>query len=450
MKLTFLGAAGTVTGSKYLLETAGRRILIDCGLFQGRKELRLRNWQALPLDPAQLDAVILTHAHIDHTGYLPLLVREGYRGPVYCTEATRDLCGVLLPDSGFLHEEDARYANKRGFSKHHPALPLYTEQQARDSLASLEPKPFDQSIDLGGSVSFRFRLAGHILGAAGVEIRTEGRTVFFSGDVGRPVDPIMYPPEPIESADILIVEATYGNRRHDTTSPGKVLASLVERAERQRGVLLIPSFAVGRAQSLLHLLAELNREGRLHMPVFLNSPMAIRATEIYKAHSAIHRLSPDECIEMGDVCTYVRSVDDSIALNRAHGPMVIISASGMLSGGRVLHHLKAFGGDPRNLIFMVGFQAPGTRGEALENGAAELKIHGEYWPMRASVHALESLSAHADYAELLDWLASRDTPPQRVFITHAEPEAAQAFRQHLTERLGWTAEIAGDGQSVEF
>ena len=450
VRVTFLGAAGTVTGSKYLVEADGTQILVDCGLFQGLKRLRERNWRTLPVDVSRLAAVVLTHAHLDHSGYLPLLVKRGFTGSVYCTHGTRALCGILLPDSGHLQEEDAEFANRKGFSKHHPALPLYTRDDAEGSLDVLKPVAFDQPVPVGGGMSVRFRPVGHILGASSVEIRVGGEHIVFSGDVGRPADPVMRAPRPLERADYLIVESTYGDRLHPETPPTDSLAELIEATVDRSGVILIPSFAVGRAQTLLHLLGQLRAAGRIprDLPVYLNSPMAIDATKIFCAHQDEHRLTPEQCRSMCDVATYVNSAEDSKALNHRHGPMIIISASGMATGGRILHHLKAFGGDPRNTVLFAGYQAAGTRGEALLQGAGRIKIHGEDVLIRAQIEQLSGLSAHADYRELIEWLAPLHRAPSRIFITHGEQTASAALQGHFREALGWMSEIPHDGETV--
>ncbi len=442
MKLTFLGATGTVTGSKTLLDVAGTQLLVDCGLFQGLKSLRLRNWQPLPLKPATLGSVVLTHAHIDHSGYLPLLVKRGFRGRVHCTRATYDLCRILLPDAGHLQEEQARYANEHGFSKHKPALPLYTVADALKALKHFKPMDYGRARTLDGGVRLRFAPAGHILGASIVELEADRKRVVFSGDLGRYSDPIMHPPAPIPETDYLVVESTYGNRLHENRDPEKELEAHLRRVIGRKGVVVIPAFAVGRAQMLLHYLARIRARGALDgIPVYLNSPMAIDATRIFRQYRSEHRLSEAECQAACTVAKMVNTPEESKALNARGGPMVIVSASGMATGGRVLHHLQAFAPDPRNLILFAGFQAAGTRGAALVEGAASVKIHGEYVPVRAEVVNLDSLSAHADYAEILRWLGGFKRPPQRTFITHGEPAAADELRRRITESLGWECRV---------
>ncbi len=438
MELTFLGATGTVTGSKYLLGGAGRPVLVDCGLFQGLKALRLRNWQPLPVPPSSIGAVVLTHAHIDHSGYLPLLVKHGFRGHVYCTRATFELCKILLPDSGHLQEEQARFANERGFSRHKPALPLYTVGDAVQALKHFTPMDYATPRSLEGGVSFRFLPAGHILGAAIVVAEAGGRKVVFSGDLGRSADPVMRPPTQVAEADYVVVESTYGNRRHADRDPEQELEDHLTRAIERKGVVVIPAFAVGRAQMLLHFLARIRARGRLEgVPVYLNSPMAVDATRIFQQFRTEHRLTEEECRAACTVAKMVNTPEESRALNTRGGPMIIVSASGMATGGRVLHHLAAFAPEPRNLILFAGFQAAGTRGAALVAGAESVKIHGEYVPVRAEVCNLDSLSAHADYTELLGWLGGFARPPKRTFITHGEPAAADELRRRISETLGW-------------
>lgn len=442
LEIEFLGATGTVTGSRYLVHAAGKRLLVDCGLFQGYKQLRLRNWAPFPADPKSIDAVILTHAHLDHSGYLPLLARNGYGGPVYCSGATAALCGLLLPDSGHLQEEDARYANRKGFSKHRPALPLYTQEDARRCLAQLRPLEFDADTEIVPGVRVRLWPSGHILGAAMVQIRCQGRTLLFSGDLGRPNDLVMRPPAQIGATDFLVVESTYGNRRHEADDPLDRFADVVSRTAARGGVVVIPAFAVGRAQSLLYAVHLMKSANRIpDIPVYLNSPMAVDATALYHRYRTEHRLTEAECKAMCTAARFVNSVEESKSLNTRRGPMVLISASGMVTGGRVLHHLKAFAPDPRNSILLSGFQAGGTRGAAIAAGAASVKIHGEHIPVRAEVAMLTNLSAHADRREILDWLGHFSSPPRATFITHGEPAAADGLRQSMEETMKWPCRL---------
>lgn len=450
--LTFLGATGTVTGSKYLLEANGLRILVDCGLFQGDRELRERNWRPLPFEVNKLDAVFLTHAHMDHSGYIPVLYNNGFTGPVYCTSGTIALASILLPDSGYLQEESAKYANKKGYSRHTPAEPLYTLAEAKASLGLLSEAGFNQSVHLAEGVEVTFHRAGHILGSAWIVFTINGLRITFSGDLGRPVDPVMLPPEKLQPTDYLIIESTYGNRLHDTHPPMHVLRDIVNQSVRNHGILMIPAFAVGRAQTLLHLLATLRQSGEIpEVPIFLNSPMAINATDIYCAHADEHRLSLDACRVMCETATYVNSAEESRALNRRRGPMIIISASGMASGGRILHHFKAWLGDARNTVLFAGFQAEGTLGAELLAGAKQAQIHGQSYQVKAKICAITSLSAHADSEEIRDWVSTLGTkPPKGVFITHGEPDAALALGQVLENAIGLEAEIPTYGQQIEL
>ena len=442
MDLTFLGGTGTVTGSKYLLRDTGASVMVDCGLFQGLKALRQRNWERLAVNPASVGAVVLSHAHIDHSGYLPLLVRNGFPGHVYCTRATFDLCKILLPDSGHLQEEQARYANTQGISRHKPALPLYTVDDAIRALKRITPMDYDEPRQLDGGVRFRFLPAGHILGAAIVVFETGRRRIVFSGDLGRQADPVMQPPAGVAQADFLVVESTYGNRRHALRDPEQELAAHLARAIGRGGVVVIPAFAVGRTQTVLHFLARIRARGLLEgVPVYLNSPMAIDATRIFGRYRAEHRLTEDECHAACSVAKMVNTPAESKALNQRSGPMIIVSASGMATGGRVLHHIEAFAPDPRNMILFTGFQATGTRGAALVERADSVKIHGAYVPVRAEVVNLDSLSAHADYTEILDWLRGFAHPPSKTFITHGEPAASDELRRRIVESLGWACSV---------
>ncbi len=446
--LVFLGATDTVTGSKTLIEHGGRRVLVDCGLFQGLKELRLRNWESLGIDAASIDAVVLTHAHIDHSGYLPRLCRDGFRGPVFCSPGTRDLLRVLLPDSGHLQEEQARYANMHGSSRHHPALPLYSRREAEASLAQLHPVGFAEAFRVVDGVEARFARAGHIVGASSVRLDLAGRIVTFSGDVGRPTDPLMRPPEPLEATDVLVVESTYGDRRHPPSDTLDQLAEVFEETFARGGVVIVPAFAVGRAQHLLHCVAELRKAGRMRdVPVFLDSPMAIEATRIFVDNADDHRLSPEQTEEMCAAARYANTPEDSKAIDARTGPMLIISASGMATGGRVLHHLRRFMPDRRNTILLVGFQSVGTRGRALLDGVEEIKIFGDYVRVGARVVTITGLSAHADWFELTEWLAKAELKPTRVFVNHGEPAAADAFRRRLVERFGWTVTLPHRGEA---
>jgi metallo-beta-lactamase family protein len=449
--LSFLGGAGTVTGSKYALSDGRHTFLVDCGLFQGFKSLRLKNWAPFPIAPDKIEAVVLTHAHLDHSGYLPLLVKRGFDGSAVCSRSTADLCKILLPDAGHLQQKDAEFANRHGFSKHKPALPLYDETDARHALEHLTPIRFEQEHALRGGTTVRLRRAGHILGAASAEVRLGGATIVFSGDLGRYDDPIMRDPVPIARADYLLVESTYGDRRHDKRDPAEVLAEIVETTVARGGTVIIPAFAVGRAQTLLFHLERLKARGRLsNVPVFLDSPMAQDASDLFCANHHDHKLSETECRRACAVATYVRGSEDSKALTANPLPKVIVSASGMATGGRVLHHLKHYAPDSKNTILFAGFQAGGTRGSAMVAGAEAIKIHGAYVPVRAHVKNLDMLSAHADADELLRWLRAFDAAPRMTFVVHGEPAASDALRHRIEEELGWPCIVPDLGQTVDL
>ena len=442
LTLSFLGGAGTVTGSRYVLESGESRVLVDCGLFQGLKQLRLRNWAPFPVPPKTISEAILTHAHLDHSGHLPRLVRDGFAGKVHCSEATRDLCEVLLRDSAHLQEQDAEYANRRGFSKHKPALPLYTVHDAERALGRLSPMRFDEEREIGSGFRVRLRRAGHLLGAGSVECTWQGTKLVFSGDLGRYDDPMLPDPSVMQEADYLVVESTYGNRRHDRTDPQAALAEIIELTTGRGGTVTIPAFAVGRAQTLLYHLERLKASGRLtNVPIFLNSPMAFDASDILCRHMEDQKLSEAACKRACGVARYVRDVEESKALNENPMPKVIVSASGMATGGRVLHHLKRFAPDPRSTILFAGFQAAGTRGAAMVAGAETIKIHGEYIPVHAEVKNLPMLSAHADAEEILRWLRNFRRPPRMTFITHGEPTASDVLRRRIQDELGWRATV---------
>ena len=451
LNLSFLGGAGTVTGSKYLVENEKQKLLIDCGLFQGFKSLRLKNWAPFPVQPSSIAAVVLTHAHLDHSGYLPLLVKHGFRGSIFCSKGTADLCAILLPDAAHLQEKDAEYANRHNFSKHKPALPLYTEADAQQALRHMKPFAFEQDYSLPGGGRARLRRAGHILGAASVQLDWGGTTIVFSGDLGRYDDLIMVDPVEIEHTDYLVVESTYGNRRHEKDNPQDALAKIVADTVGRGGTLVIPAFAVGRAQSLLYLFHQLKSSGRFsNVPIFLDSPMAIDASDLFCKDFKDHKLSEAQCRRTCAVAHYVRTVEESKSLDHSPMPKVIISASGMATGGRVLHHLKHYAPDARNTILFAGFQAGGTRGAAMMAGADSIKIHGAYVPVRAQVKNLDILSAHADSDEILRWLRGFKSPPRMTFVTHGEPVASDALRHRIEEELGWPSEVPEHGQKVEL
>jgi metallo-beta-lactamase family protein len=438
-----------VTGSKYLIEAGGLRILVDCGLFQGYKNLRLLNWQPMPFSTKEIDAVVLTHAHIDHSGALPLLVKQGYRGPVYATRATAELCGLLLPDSGHLQEADADFANRHKSSKHHPALPLYTEEDARRALKLFKPLEFDELLTLG-PLQLRLRGAGHILGASSVELRQGNHSLLMSGDLGRPDDLMMKPPVPIEHGDTLVIESTYGDRTHDDGDHTGELADVIRRTAARGGMVIVPAFAVGRTQALLHQIWLLKKAKQIpDLPVFLDSPMAIDTTGIYQHHANEHRLSADDCRHMGTVARFCRTPDQSRELNQLTYPAIIISASGMATGGRILHHLKNHLGDHRCSVVFAGFQAGGTRGARLVQGERSIRIFGQDVAVNAEIVSLPGMSAHADAGQIMDWLRTAKRPPQHVYITHGEQDASDALRRRIQRDLGWHASVPMMGDRVE-
>ena len=442
MRLTFLGATGTVTGSRYLLEHGDRRFLVDCGLFQGLKQLRLRNWEVPPFDPRAIDAVVLTHAHLDHSGWLPRLVELGFRGAIHATSATRDLCALILPDSARLLEEEAAYANRHGFSKHRPALPLYTEVAAMAALERFRHQHFDRAFEPIPGVRVVLRRAGHLLGAASVRVEWDGGSMLLSGDLGRNDDLVSVQPALPEAAETVVLESTYGDRIREPGDALTAIAEVVNRTAARGGIVLVPSFAIGRTQALLYALHLLKTERRIpDLPVFLNSPMAANASRIYVEHREEHRLSPAQCEAMFAVARIINSVEESKRLNGIRMPSIIVSASGMATGGRVLHHLKAFAPERRNSLLFVGFQAVGTRGAAIVAGARDVKVHGEYVPVRAEVAQIDLLSAHADRDGLLAWLGAMPTAPKRIFLTHGEPASADALRLAIQDRLGWSASV---------
>lgn len=442
MRIQFLGAVQTVTGSKYLIQTNQINILVDCGLFQGYKELRLRNWANLPINPKNIDYVLLTHAHIDHSGYIPLLVKNGFHGKILCTAATKDLCSVLLPDSGHLQEEEARYANKKGYSKHQPALPLYTQEEAEDSLNYFHVISFEESIQISKNLHATFYYGGHILGASFIRLEYGETSILFSGDLGRQNDPLMSAPKGPPSSDFLVIESTYGNRLHDNTDPMIQLRAIINRTVTRGGSVIIPSFAVGRTQSLLYYLHELKSKKQIpDIPVFVDSPMATDATKIFARFAEQNRLTKEQTSVVCGVANYINSVDESIALDHQKFPVIIISASGMATGGRILHHIRHYAPNPENTILFSGFQVGGTRGDRMLRGEREIKMFGEMIPIRAEIAQIENISAHADSLEMLNWLAQLKKAPRKLFITHGEKEAAQALKSQIEQRFHWNCEI---------
>lgn len=448
MKLGYYGAADTVTGSKFLLDNGQTKVLVDCGLFQGVRLLRRRNWNAPAFDPRSLQAVLLTHAHLDHSGYLPVLAREGFQGPIYCTEGTEALTKIILRDAAHIQEEEAAYANRRGFSRHDPAVPLFTATDVERVLPMLEVIEFDETTTVR-ELEVEFRPAGHILGAASVVVKAAGLSVEFSGDLGRGDDLVMRPPANPAAVSHLVMESTYGDRQHPDVDPVEALGEIAKRTFERGGVLVIPAFAVGRAQALLHAFVKVFERGLAPVvPLFLNSPMATSVTKLYLKSHRDHRLSEKDCRAMDDLAQYVNSPDDSRALNRRPGPMVIVSASGMLTGGRVLHHVRQFGPDPKNTILLSGYQAPGTRGGALAAGAQSLRIHGMEVDIRAEVAQIDTLSAHADGDDLLQWLQKAPHPPSTVHLVHGERGPVDVLRQRIERELGLKVRVPEHGEIV--
>jgi metallo-beta-lactamase family protein len=459
-KLTFLGAAGTVTGSKYLVEADGKRLLVDCGLFQGRKDLRLRNWDPLPEKPHLFDWCLLTHAHLDHTGYLPRLVRDGFRGPIFADSATIDLCNILLPDSAHLMEEDAARAERYGYSKHKPALPLYTSDEVETVLKAFREIPRSDPFTISPQFTVRPYDAGHILGSSSLEltIRENGKStvVLFSGDVGRFDQPILKDPAVPPRCDVLLCESTYGDRDHPPDSPEDALAEVINRAAKRGGVIVIPAFAVGRTQTIMYIIRKLEDGNRIpRLPVFVDSPMAISVTGLYLRHHEDHDLVFTNKEDNGNpldahTVHYMRTVQDSKKINDVNTPAIIISASGMATGGRVLHHLKRRAPDPRNIILLAGFQAEGTRGRSLEEGAKTLRIHGEDIPIAAEVVNLRQFSAHAGKSELMRWLTGLPAPPRHTYLVHGEPVALAALQSSIESNFRWRASVPEYRQTVEL
>lgn len=460
--LQFLGAAQTVTGSKYVLDADGSRVMIDCGLFQGFKELRLRNWEALEVNPASIPWLLLTHGHIDHSGYLPRLVRDGFKGRIYATTATADLLKILLPDSARLQEEDAEYANRKGFSRHHPALPLYTEQDAIAALKLIQRVSYEENVSLNKFINARFIPAGHILGSSFIEVHVTERgraplKIVFSGDLGRYDEPILNDPSPENDADYLLIESTYGDRLHDHANPKDRLAEIINSTAQRGGKIIIPAFAVGRTQLLVYYLRELEDEERIPvLPVVVDSPMGVEATRLYSRHHEDHDLDMQrvENLRRNPLATrnfsLVQGRNGSKALNQQQGPAIIISASGMATGGRVLHHLAHWLPDPASSVILAGYQAAGTRGRRLQDGEKQVKIHGEMVPVRAQVESLSSLSAHADAGEIMRWLQGFKRPPQKTFVVHGEIGSATTLRDRIAKELGWDAVVPVHKQVVEL
>jgi metallo-beta-lactamase family protein len=455
--LTFLGAARTVTGSKYLLEHQGTRVLFDCGMFQGLKELRQRNWDEFPVTPASIHAVVLTHAHLDHVGYLPRLVAKGFRGRVFCTAGTADLSRLVLPDSARIQEEDAKQANKHGYSRHAPALPLYTESDALRALTQLQPIGYERAIEAAPGISIEFRQAGHLLGSAYVITRIDASpTVLFGGDLGRYNRPVLPDPANAVAADVVLCESTYGDREHLPDDEGAQLEEVIDDTARRGGKLIVPAFAIGRVEELLYWIRRLEREKRIPtLPVYVDSPMAAEALRFYSQRVA--ELDPDMHPEQKHVSVFatarfhtVESSQQSKALTASPRPAVVISASGMATGGRVLHHMKAALPDPRNTVLFVGYQSAGTRGRHLVDGAREVKIHGHFVPVQARIAKIDSMSAHADRNEILRWLGTLPAAPRRLCLVHGEPGPMDTLKGHVEQRLGWSTHTPAHRETIDL
>jgi metallo-beta-lactamase family protein len=447
--ITFLGGADTVTGSKFLVRHADQCLLVDCGLFQGYKQLRLRNWNPLPVAPDNINAVLLTHAHLDHSGYLPLLFKEGFSGQVYATSGTQALCKILLPDSGHIQEEDAQYANRHSLSKHATALPLYTRQDALNCLPLIKAIPWGKTFHPVPGWQATFSAAGHILGASSILLEIAGRRILFSGDLGRPDDSIMNPPERAPTADTVLIESTYGDRQHPAEDILDELGPALHRLAVRGGIAVVPVFAVGRAQALLHAIAQLKARGDIPkaLAVFLDSPMAVHTTHLFEHNQGEHRLNEHDSHALTHSATMVNSTDESRALAARHGPMVILSASGMATGGRVLHHLSHYAGDHRNMVILTGYQSPGTRGATLANGSRSLRIHGRDVAINAEVVQLQSASAHADGNQLLQWLRTMPEAPEQVYVVHGNPQASDTLRARIKRELGWRSLVPEHGST---
>ena len=457
--LTFLGAARTVTGSRYLVEAAGRRVLVDCGMFQGLKELRLRNWADSPVPPATIDAVVLTHAHLDHCGMLPRLVAQGFKGRIFCTPGTQDLCSLVLPDAGRLQEEEADRANRGGYSRHKPARPLFTEEQAIVTLSRLQPVGYERPMPVAQGLEAEFIPAGHLLGAAYVRLRRadgSGGTVIFGGDLGRYDRPILQNPAPGSRADVLLLESTYGDREHLNDDEQDRLAAIVNETAEKHGKLIIPAFAIGRVEEVLYTIKKLEDAGKIMaLPVYLDSPMALEALKFYQRHA--HELDDDIPTRRGEVCAFctarftpVASSQESMDVVEREGPAIVLSASGMATGGRVLHHLAKGLPDARNTVLFVGFQAAGTRGRQLIEGSQETKIHGQFVPVLARIEKLNGMSAHADASEIVRWLRTFPAPPGVTYLVHGEPSAQDTLKLRVERELAWNVQIPKHGDRVSI
>ena len=481
IRLTFFGAARTVTGSKYLVESNGTRIMVDAGLFQGLKELRLRNWQDLPVPASSIEAIVLTHAHLDHCGYLPRLVAQGFRGRVFCTQGTQDLCKIVLPDAGRLQEEDAEQANRHNYTKHAPALPLYREVDAFRAVSQLQPIGYDRPMPVAGGIEITFINAGHLLGSSYARMQIDGRTILFGGDLGRFGRPVLPDPTPVDGADYLLVESTYGDRLHERDDDGARLAEIVTATAERGGKLIVPAFAIGRVEELIYWLRRLELEKRIPvLPVFLDSPMARAALARYTER--VHELDPEmqpeqrddkaphdeaaphpaavrrrQAMQEREMCVFcterfriIASPDESKQLTASRIPSIVISSSGMAEGGRVLHHLKAALPNAQNTVLFAGYQGVGTRGRRLVDGEKSVKIHGQWVPVAARIERIDSMSAHADADEIMRWLRGYKSAPRQTFIVHGEPSAQDALRARIEAELKWSCNTPEYMASVEL
>ncbi|SDL37540.1 MBL fold metallo-hydrolase RNA specificity domain-containing protein [Kriegella aquimaris] len=450
VKIHFLGASGTVTGSKYYLETPEQNIMVDCGMFQGLKELREQNWQPLPIDASKIDVVLLTHGHLDHTGYLPRLVKEGFHGKIIGTAPTLAITSIILRDSAKIHEEDAERANAEGYSKHHPALPFYNIKEAEKAIDLFQYGEKDEWIELSENIRFKFRYNGHIIGATFIELDIFGKVFVFSGDIGRKEDVLLSPPEHPKWADYLFMESTYGNKLHPKEDVEEILVTLIKETIHQKGNLIIPSFAVERLQSLMYVLWKLYKKNRIpNIPIFIDSPMGNNVLSVFENNTDWHKLPIDECRAMCNHFNIITSYRDTWKTIDDTRFKVVIAGSGMVTGGRVLTYLKQLIDIPTTTVLLVGFQAEGTRGRQLLEGAHEIKLFGKYIPVKAKIEHFESLSAHADQEELLYWLSNIENIPEKVFLIHGEPLALDAFRVKIKDTFGWQVQIPKLNDTVE-
>jgi metallo-beta-lactamase family protein len=446
----FLGAAGTVTGSKYLIEAPEKKFLVDCGLFQGLKQLRLMNWDHLPIDVPSLDFVLLTHGHLDHTGYLPRLVMEGFKGKIYGTAPTLDIAEIILRDSAHLQEEEAAQANKEGYSKHHPAKPLYTEKDVEATLSHFSPVDLNQWIDLGGNIQARFQTNGHIIGSTFIEVHVEGKKFVFSGDIGQEVDLLLHPPKRPQEADILFIESTYGDRLHPEGDVKERLKTIILETVAKGGSVIIPSFAVERTQLMMYLLWQLRVAGELpEIPMVMDSPMGSRVLGVFEKHKDWHILPRETYTAMCEAFQIVETYQETMELIDTKYPKIIIAGSGMVTGGRVLSYLQQYIEKPQHTVLLVGFQGEGTRGRQLLEGAHEIKIRGKYYPVKSRIEVLHGLSAHADQSELLHWMSDLKTAPEKIFVVHGEKQSADTFRVKIKDTYGWDAVVPNLYEIVE-